>query len=117
MKNTVNTAFFLTFYIYNLKLFVEATIQRYVEIAVSLATIITENLLSHPWVVLRRQCQVQPGSKRWHMTPFTLAPVVLRLYQHQGASTLWKGLGSCLLVRGFVLFAEDSLSKFTPWPK
>jgi len=100
-----------------LLLFTEAAVKRYVEIAVSIATIITENLLSHPMVVLRRQCQVQPGSKRWHITPFTLAPVVMRLQQHQGIATLWKGLGSCLMIRGLVLAVEDSLSKFTPWPK
>lgn len=31
--------------------------------------------------------------------------------------TLWKGLGSSLLVRGIALGIEDLISKITPWPK
>lgn len=30
----------------------------YVTTAISVASLITENLLSHPFIVLRRQCQV-----------------------------------------------------------
>jgi solute carrier family 25 protein 46 len=32
-------------------------------------------------------------------------------------TTLWKGLGSVLLVRGMTLAVEDFTTKFTPWPK
>lgn len=39
------------------------------------------------------------------------------MHQRQGITTLWKGLGSCLLVRGMSLAIEDVISKFTPWPK
>ena len=38
--------------------FTDSTITRYIGIGVGLASLITENLLSHPFVVLRRQCQV-----------------------------------------------------------
>lgn len=40
-----------------------------------------------------------------------------QLHQHQGITTLWKGLGSTLLIRGLLLGVEDLLSKITPWPK
>ncbi|KAG8292211.1 hypothetical protein J6590_044702 [Homalodisca vitripennis] len=60
---------------------------------------------------------VNHDSRRYHTTPFTLLPVIMRLNQRQGLSTLWKGLGSVLLVRGMSLAIEDVISKITPWPK
>lgn len=95
----------------------DATIQKYVGIGVGLATLITENLLSHPFVVLRRQCQVNHNSKRYHLVPFTLFPVIVHLHQRQGITTLWKGIGSVLLIRGMSLAVEDLVSKITPCPK
>lgn len=95
----------------------EALVRKYVGVSVSLATLVTENLLSHPFVVLRRQCQVHHNSRKNHLLAVTLIPVVVRLHQRQGLTTLWKGLGSTLLVRGMTLAAEDLISKFTPWPK
>lgn len=73
--------------------------------------------MSHPFVVLRRQCQVHHTALRFHLTPFTLIKPIVRLHKRQGVTTLWKGLGSCLLVRGMSLAVEDAISKFTPWPK
>lgn len=49
--------------------------------------------------------------------PITLIPVIVRLHQTQGLSTLWKGIGSVLLVRGLSAAVEDVISKLTPWPK
>lgn len=54
---------------------------------------------------------------RYHIIPVTLLPVIIHLHQRQGVTTLWKGIGSVLLVRGMSLAVEDCLSKFTPWPK
>ncbi|XP_075238389.1 solute carrier family 25 member 46a isoform X2 [Lycorma delicatula] len=90
---------------------------KYLKIGVSISTLIAENLLSHPFVVLRRQCQVHNFSQTYHLLPVTLLPVIWRLNQHQGLSTLWKGLGSVFLIRGMSLAIEDVISKFTPWPK
>ncbi|KAE8749764.1 hypothetical protein FOCC_FOCC003504 [Frankliniella occidentalis] len=95
----------------------EAAVRRYVGVGVGLATLITENLLSHPFVVLRRQCQVHNASSRYHLVPITLVPIIIHLHQRQGITTLCKGLGSILLVRGMTLAVEDLISKFTPWPK
>lgn len=92
-------------------------VKKYVGLGCGLASIITENLLIHPFVVLRRQCQVNPGATKYHIIPVTLLPVVMRLHQTQGVNTLWKGIGSVLLVRGMTLAIEDLVSKFTPWPK
>lgn len=93
------------------------SVRKYLGISVGMVSLITENLLSHPFLVLRRQCQVHHTSLRYHLFPFTLVPVVVHLHQRQGVTTLWKGLGSCLLVRGMSMAVEDVISKFTPWPK
>lgn len=95
----------------------ELLMRKYLGVSVGLVSLITENLLSHPFVVLRRQCQVHHSSFRRHLVPFTLVPVIVHLHQRQGVTTLWKGLGSCLLIRGMSLAIEDLLSKITPWPK
>ncbi|XP_011339281.1 solute carrier family 25 member 46 isoform X2 [Ooceraea biroi] len=93
------------------------TVTKYVGIGCGLAGLITEHLLIHPFVVLRRQCQVNPSATKYHLIPVTLVPVIIRLHQTQGINTLWKGIGSVLLVRGMTLAIEDLISKLTPWPK
>lgn len=95
----------------------EISVRKYLGVSVGLVSLITENLLSHPFVVLRRQCQVHHNSRRKHLFPFTLLPVIVHLHRRQGVTTLWKGLGSCLLVRGMSLAVDDLISKVTPWPK
>ncbi|PSN54025.1 hypothetical protein C0J52_14572 [Blattella germanica] len=92
-------------------------ITKYIGVGVGLASLITENLLSHPFVVLRRQCQVHNNSGRYHLVPITLLPVIAHLHRRQGITTLWKGLGSVLMIRGMTLAVEDLISKVTPWPK
>lgn len=85
----------------------DVSLSRYLSVSVSLVSLITENLLSHPFIVLRRQCQVHHNSKRFHLVPVTLIPVIVHLHRRQGITTLWKGIGSSLLVRGMSLAVED----------
>jgi len=87
------------------------------EIGVEVAGLLAENIACHPLVVIRRQCQVNVESRRYHTTPITLLPVLLNLNRWQGVSVLWKGLGSALIIKGITLAVEDCLSKLTPWPK
>lgn len=95
----------------------DVNVNKYMVAGCGLATLITETLLVHPLIVLRRQCQVNPGLNKYHIIPITLVPVVIRLHQTQGINTLWKGIGSVLLVKGMLLAVEDFVSKITPWPK
>ncbi|XP_075154678.1 mitochondrial outer membrane protein SLC25A46-like [Haematobia irritans] len=95
----------------------EISIRKYLGIGVQWVSLVTENLLSHPFVVLRRQCQVYNASHRYHLHPFALLPSIIHLHRRQGVTTLWKGLGSCLLVRGMSMAVDDVLSKITSWPK
>ncbi|XP_067634862.1 mitochondrial outer membrane protein SLC25A46 [Eurosta solidaginis] len=95
----------------------EISIRKYLGIGVQWVSLVTENLLSHPFIVLRRQCQVYNASKRYHLHPFALVSSIIHLHRRQGVTTLWKGLGSCLLVRGMSLAVDDVISKITQWPK
>lgn len=95
----------------------DISLRKYLGASVNLISLITENLLCHPFMVLRRQCQVHHNSRKYHIVPLTLVPVIVHLHQRQGVTTLWKGIGSVLLVRGMTLAVEDVISKFTPWPK
>ncbi len=95
----------------------EVTLRRYLSVSVSMISLITENVILHPFISLRRQCQVHHTSKRYHILPIRLVPVMASLQRRQGIGTFWKGLGSTLLVRGINLAVEDFLSKCTPWPK
>lgn len=42
----------------------DVSVRRYLGVSVGLVSLITENLLSHPFLVLRRQCQVHHSSSR-----------------------------------------------------
>lgn len=95
----------------------DLSVRKYLAMSVGVVSLITENLLSHPFIVLRRQCQVFHVSEKYHLTPITLIPSIIHLHKRQGITTLWKGLGSCLLVRGMSLGLDDAISKVSSWPK
>lgn len=96
---------------------VQGETDKYAGLGIGVAGLIAENLVCHPFTILRRQCQVNVDSMRYHTTPFTLLPVVVNLNRWQGVAVLWKGIGSSLTIKGLSLGVEDCLSKFTPWPK
>ncbi|KAH8387121.1 hypothetical protein KR093_004869, partial [Drosophila rubida] len=95
----------------------DVSLRKYLVFGVQWVSLVTENLLSHPFIVLRRQCQVYNASQRYHLHPFQLLPSIVHLHRRQGVTTLWKGLGSCLLVRGMTLAIDDVICKVTSWPK
>ncbi|XP_047737405.1 mitochondrial outer membrane protein SLC25A46 [Hyalella azteca] len=93
----------------------EAIAGRYAELSISIVSLMGENLLSHPFTVLRRVCQVDVSSKRQHLLPITILYASMK--SQQGITVLWKGLGSVLIVKGLTMGVEDVISKFTPLPK
>ncbi|XP_055843399.1 mitochondrial outer membrane protein SLC25A46-like [Episyrphus balteatus] len=95
----------------------DLSVRKYLAVSVGVVSLITENLLSHPFIVLRRQCQVFHASEKYHLTPISLIPSIIHLHKRQGVTTLWKGLGSCLLVRGMSMGVDDLIAKLTTWPK
>ncbi|XP_050708852.1 mitochondrial outer membrane protein SLC25A46-like isoform X1 [Eriocheir sinensis] len=95
----------------------DVQMEKYGELSINIVSLCAENLLSHPFIVVRRQCQVNINSYRYHLLPITLVPAIIHIQGCQGFSAFWKGLGSVLTVRGITLGLEDCISKFTPWPK
>ncbi|XP_039484692.1 solute carrier family 25 member 46 [Drosophila santomea] len=95
----------------------DASLRKYLVVGVHWVSLLTEHVLSHPFLVLRWQCQVYNASKCYHLHPFTLLPCIVHLHRRQGLTTLWKGMGSCLLVRGMSCAIDDVISKLSSWPK
>lgn len=91
--------------------------QQYSDVGFRLASILIENLVAHPCIVLRRQCQVHRTAQKYHLTPLSLFPVIVKLQQRQGLITLWKGAPSVFIVRGLAMATETALSELTPLPR
>ncbi|CAD5115464.1 DgyrCDS4436 [Dimorphilus gyrociliatus] len=90
---------------------------RVAGLAVGISSVFAEHILSHPFVILRRQCQVNHESLRHHITPFTLVPVTYNIISHQSLSPFWKGLSSSLMVKGISVAVESAICELTPLPK
>lgn len=82
-----------------------------------LCSLFTENVLAHPCIVLRRQCQVNYHARHYHLTPFTVINIMYSFNKTQGPRALWKGMGSTFIVQGVTLGAEGLISEFTPLPR
>ncbi|CAE1169040.1 SLC25A46 [Acanthosepion pharaonis] len=90
---------------------------RFTGMAVGISSLFAEKLLSHPCIVLRRQCQVHYNAKSYHLTPFTLFQIIMNLQQKQGFAALWKGVGSTFVVKGLLLGTETIIDETTWLPK
>ncbi|KAI3413847.1 hypothetical protein GPALN_011325 [Globodera pallida] len=66
--------------------------------ALGFSNFVNGALIRHPFVVLRRQCQVHDNAGRKHLTPISLLPVLINLAGKDGVLSLWKGaVGSGVL--------------------
>ena len=75
-------------------------VENYVKLGMGVSGLLLENVICHPFMVLRRTCQVSPAdSTKFHCLPFRLLPISAHLYQQQGLSAFYKGLSGCLTVR------------------
>uniref|UniRef100_A0A8D8UWK1 Solute carrier family 25 member 46 n=1 Tax=Cacopsylla melanoneura TaxID=428564 RepID=A0A8D8UWK1_9HEMI len=95
----------------------DALVQKWAGSGLTIVSLLTENLLCHPFIVLRRQCQVHYSSLNYRLEPLSIVPITIRMLRRQQASSLWKGVGSVLIVRGMTLAVEDVVSKFSPLSK
>lgn len=102
---------------FTLKFSTDFDATEYIGTSIRIASLIAENILSHPFVVLRRQCQVHHSSGKKHLFPFTLVPVTINLVKAQGLGTVWKGLGSTLEVKGLSIGLEEVIAKLLSPPK
>ncbi|XP_061044030.1 mitochondrial outer membrane protein SLC25A46 [Eubalaena glacialis] len=92
-------------------------LNRFAGFGIGLASLFTENVLAHPCIVLRRQCQVNYHARHYHLTPFTVINIMYSFNKTQGPRALWKGMGSTFIVQGVTLGAEGIISEFTPLPR
>jgi len=83
-----------------------------------LADILCHHVLLHPFVALRRTCQVNRKCSAYVcVQPFTLVPFMFHQQRKQGLISLYKGLSSELLVKGLALGTETALANYMDWPR
>ncbi|XP_057675106.1 mitochondrial outer membrane protein SLC25A46 [Corythoichthys intestinalis] len=92
-------------------------LNRLTGFGIGLVSLFAENVLTHPCVVFRRQCQVNYHARCYHLTPFGALAVMYAISKAQGPRALWKGLGSTFVVHGVTLGAEGIIGEFTPLPR
>ncbi|KPP59528.1 hypothetical protein Z043_122542, partial [Scleropages formosus] len=90
---------------------------KYIISGTLLPSLFTENVLAHPCIVFRRQCQVNYHAKNFHLSPFTAISIMYNITKTQGPKALWKGMGSTFVVQGVTLGAEGIISECTPLPR
>lgn len=92
-------------------------LQKLAGLSVGFCAIFAEQLLSHPCIVLRRQCQVHHAGYWYHLTPISLLQTFINIQRTQGGLVLWKGLGSVYIVRGISMVSETVISELTSLPR
>ncbi|XP_034534217.1 solute carrier family 25 member 46 [Notolabrus celidotus] len=92
-------------------------LNRFAGFGIGLVSLFTENVLAHPCIVFRRQCQVNYHARCYHLTPFSAVAVMYSITKAQGPKALWKGMGSTFIVHGISLGAEGIISELTPLPR
>lgn len=92
-------------------------LNRFAGFGIGLVSLFTENVLAHPCIVFRRQCQVNYHARCFHLTPFSAVAVMYSITKAQGVKALWKGMGSTFIVHGITLGAEGVISELTPLPR
>lgn len=82
-----------------------------------MADILNQHVLLHPFISLRRTCQVnRKCSPLLCVQPFSLIPFLYHQQRNQGISALYKGLSSELLVKGITLGTETAIANYAEWP-
>ncbi|XP_051906682.1 mitochondrial outer membrane protein SLC25A46 isoform X2 [Hippocampus zosterae] len=92
-------------------------LNRLTGFGIGFVSLFAENVLTHPCVVFRRQCQVNYHARCDHLMPFSALAVMYAISKAQGPRALWKGMGSTFIVHGVTLGAEGIISEFTPLPR
>uniref|UniRef100_A0A0B7B7T2 Solute carrier family 25 member 46 n=1 Tax=Arion vulgaris TaxID=1028688 RepID=A0A0B7B7T2_9EUPU len=92
-------------------------VKKLAGLSIGFCGLFAEQLLSHPCIVLRRQCQVHHAGAWYHLTPISLIQTVINIQKSQGGLVLWKGLGSVYIVRGISMVSETVISEITTFPR
>jgi len=73
---------------------------------IGVGSLYLQEALGYPFLVLRRQCQVNHGGVKYHILPISLFGVIERIHYRQGVSVFWKGWGSNCVVKGVSIITE-----------
>lgn len=92
-------------------------LQRFAGFSISLTSLFIENVLAHPCIVIRRQCQINYHAKKYHLTPFSVIRIMCSFTRSQGIRALWKGMGSTFIVQGISLGVEGIVGELTQLPR
>ncbi|KAE8285574.1 Solute carrier family 25 member 46 [Larimichthys crocea] len=91
-------------------------LNRFAGFGIGLVSLFTENVLAHPCIVFRRQCQVNYHAACSPPDSVQRRHCHVQHHQAQGLKSLWKGMGSTFIVHGVTLGAEG-ISEVTPLPR
>ncbi|XP_055351242.1 solute carrier family 25 member 46-A-like [Paramacrobiotus metropolitanus] len=73
-------------------------------------------IVAHPFVILRRQCQVNAWSRKTHILPLSLVPVVYRLVDKHKIEALIKGIHGVLIFDLGVFVCDGLISVYSGLP-
>uniref|UniRef100_A0A8C6UP34 Solute carrier family 25 member 46 n=1 Tax=Neogobius melanostomus TaxID=47308 RepID=A0A8C6UP34_9GOBI len=88
-------------------------LNRFAGFGIGLVSLFTENVLAHPCIVFRRQCQVNVHARCLHLSPFSAVSVMYSISKAQGVRSLWKGMGSTFIVHGFTPLPRELSHRWT----
>jgi len=92
-------------------------VQKLAGLSIGFCSIFAEQILSHPCLVIRRQCQVHHSGSWHHLTPLSLVQIFLNLQRTQGGLVLWKGMGGVFIIKGINIMSESLLSELSGFPR
>ncbi|XP_053406101.1 mitochondrial outer membrane protein SLC25A46-like [Mercenaria mercenaria] len=72
--------------------------------------------ISHPFIVMRRSCQIFYPAQSTHLLPITVVPLMMKLNRNKPPVSMYKGFVSNLLCRGLTMISENVINEFTNWP-
>jgi len=88
--------------------------ERLASIGITVSKLLSSALI-HPFIVLRRQCQVNNAGRKYHLTPFTVINVAISVQSSANQATfcMWKGVSSNLWLFAQTLAAQSAIEAAT----
>ena len=76
-----------------------------------------ETLVGYPFIVLRRQCQLNVWCKARDLSPWLMMKAIYQIQKRQGVTALWKGFTCHMMMEGLQLSSDSCISHVTGFPK
>lgn len=83
-----------------------------------LAHVVCKEIVLHPFIALRRTCQVNRKCSPYVcFKPISLSVFMYQQQRKQGIAALYRGLTSELLVKGLTISIENAVANHSEWPQ